>query len=144
MDYTREVNAVYLLRQIYESLSSLTKKIDKHEQREDNGMTARQFMTLQVISQLPPEEATMGNISAKMGTTKQNTNKLIPKLEKKGYVFRTAGIRYKKSAILIITDLGRQKMEEYSAKSTTIAATVFKNFTDDEIDTLLFLLRKLK
>ena len=144
MDYTRESNAVFLLQQIYESLSTYTKKLEAHARNNDYSLTARQFMALTTIDLMPPGEATMGNIAAKLKTTKQNINKLIPKLESKDYVFRTQGNKYKKSAVIVVTELGRSKRLEYSSNISEITATVFKDFTDEEIDTLLYLLRKLK
>ena len=144
MDYTRESNAVFLLQQIYESLSSFTKKLETHARNENYSLTARQFMALTTIDLMPPGEATMGNIAVKLKTTKQNINKLIPKLESKGYVFRTIGNKYKKSSVIVVTELGRSKRIEYSSRVTEIASSLFKNFTEDELDTLLYLLRKLK
>jgi len=144
MDYTRESNAVFLLQQIYEALSTYAKKLETHAREGAFNLTARQFMALTTIDLMPPGEATMGNIAAKLKTTKQNINKLIPKLENKGYVVRTPGNKYKKSAVIVVTDLGRSKQAEYSSKVSDMASTLFKDFSEDEIDTLLYLLRKLK
>ena len=143
MDYTRESNAVFLLQQIYESLSTFTKKLEAFARRGDYSITARQFMALTTIDLMPPGEATMANIATKLKTTKQNVNKLIPKLESKGFVFRAIGNKYKKSAVIVVTELGRQKRLEYSSKVSEVASSLFKDFPEDQIDTLLYLLRKL-
>lgn len=143
MDYKRESNAVFLLQQIYESLSTYTKKLESYARAGNYNLTARQFMALSTIDLMPPGEATMANIAAKFKTTKQNINKLIPKLESRGYVFRTTGNKYKKSAVIVVTEAGREKRLEYSSRLSEVAASMFNNFTDTEIDTLLYLLRKL-
>jgi len=143
MDYTRESNAVFLLQQIYESFSSFAKKLQSYARRREYNLTARQFMALTTIDLMPAGEATMAAIAAKLKTTKQNVNKLIPKLENNGYVFRTAGKKYKKAAVIVVTELGRSKRLEYSAAMSGVASAMFKDFSESEIDTLLYLLRKL-
>ncbi|MCL1830111.1 MAG: MarR family transcriptional regulator [Oscillospiraceae bacterium] len=144
MDYTRKSNAVFLIQQIYESLSAYTKKLENYTRNADYNLTARQFMALTTIDLMAPGEATMANIAVKLKTTKQNVNKLIPKLEAKGYVVRVTGSKYNKSAVIVVTELGRNKRLEYSDQISHIASALFKEFTEDEIDTLLYLLRKLK
>ncbi|MGO0807358.1 hypothetical protein ACTPEF_26285, partial [Clostridioides difficile] len=42
-----------------------------------------QYMTILSILHLPEEETTLNNIARKMGTSKQNINRLVANLEKK-------------------------------------------------------------
>lgn len=144
MDYTRESNAIYLLQQVYESFSTFTKRLEEHARFGEHNLTARQFLALTTIDQMPSGEATMSSVAAKLKTTKQNISKLLPKLESKGFIFRVPGNKYKKSSVIMVTELGRQKRLEYASKVTGMSTDLFKEFSEEELDTLLYLLRKLR
>ena len=143
MDYAREKKELSLMRQIYATLMSFSKKLEKQDSRCGQSLTARQFLIVLAVRCAPGKAAAMVWVAKKLGTTKQNINQMIPVLEKKGYVCRVADGNCKKATRIQATDAGLRAMLEYAATGAAFIADVFDSLTEQEMETLLCLLRKL-
>ena len=143
MNNTKERNELFLMQQIYTTLMSLSKKLDKEEYKHCSCLTARQYITMLAIRLSPLGEATMLNIAKKLGTTKQNINQLIPVLEKKGYIARYTYDKRKRPVNIELTDSGKKAMLDYTGISSKILLEIFDKFSEEEMEMLLHLLKKL-
>ena len=86
MKYEKELHDLFLMQQVYGTLFSLTNKLQISGDSYFEKLTSRQFMAIVAILHLPQEETTINNIARKLGTSKQNANRMISSLEKTGYV----------------------------------------------------------
>ena len=136
-------HAISQMQQIYSTIISLTRKLDKHIINSDSGLTARQYMAILAIQQSPNGESTMINIAQKLDTTKQNINQIIPALERKGYVKRSASAYNRRSVSVKVTEAGQNAMRAYSGTGSSVMKEIFKSISDSEMETLLRLLKKL-
>lgn len=83
MDFSKELKDLFLMQQAYATLFSVLNKIQIRGDEYFEELTSRQFMTIVAILHLPEDETTINNIAKKLGTSKQNVNRLINSIEKK-------------------------------------------------------------
>jgi len=143
VDDTIEKRELFFMQQICLTLLSLAKKLDREDNKYSKGLTASQYMTIRAIRHSPQGKTTLINIAQKLGTTKQNINRMIPALEKKGYISGAAGRKHKRLADIKVTDLGLDAMLEYAETGASVMMDIFNDFTENEMETLLHLLQKL-
>jgi len=143
MDNKIEKQEISLMQHIYSTIISLSRKLDKQVNSSDSRLTTRQYMAILAIQCSPNAESSMINIAQKLNTTKQNINQIIPALERKGYVTRSACTNNKRSVSVKVTDAGQKAMLAYSGTGATVMKEFFEDFSKNEMDTLLNLLRKL-
>ena len=143
MDFSKELKDLFLMQQAYATLFSVLNKIQIRGDEYFEDLTSRQFMTIVAILHLPEDETTINNIAKKLGTSKQNMNRLINSIEKKGYLLTEPSKRDRRAVNVKITNLGKRIMEECAEKAIYFMADLFKEFTTEEIETLWNLLKKL-
>ena len=143
MDYTKEKSELLKIQQIYATLTSLTKKLDKLEKNSFDGLTLRQCLVILAIRHSAKGEMSMSCIAKKLGTTKQNVNQMVSVLEKKGYVKRTICKNNKRSVQIIITETGMNAMLSCVETSASVIADIFSGLSGIEMELLLQLSRKL-
>ncbi|EGT4206216.1 TPA: MarR family transcriptional regulator [Clostridioides difficile] len=143
MDYSNELKELFLMNQTYATLFTLTNKIQIEGDKYFGILTSRQYMTILSILHLPEEETTLNNIARKMGTSKQNINRLVANLEKNGYVDVIPSPHDKRAINIKVTDLGKKVMVTCSRTGINFMADVFHEFTKDELETLWSLLKKM-
>ena len=143
MDYTIEKKDLSLKQQIFSTLMSLARKLDKEGSSCSGSLTASQYVVVLAIHFSSKGEASMVNIAKRLGTTKQNINQLIPILEKKRYVLKTTNKTNKRAVNIILTDEGLNAMLAYTGINAMILSDVFRDFSESEMETLLHLLQKL-
>ncbi len=143
MDFSKELRELFLMEQVYATLFSVINKLQIRGDKYFGGLTSRQFMTIMAILHLSEDETTLNNIAKKLGTSKQNVNKLITSIEKKGYIATTPSGRDKRALNVKITESGKQVMLECNEKGIGFLANIFNDFTTVEIETLWSLLKKL-
>jgi len=143
MNYTKEKSELLLMQQIYSSFMSIAKKIDKQGDKSFKGLTAKQYMVILAVRLSSHDGTTMVNIAKKLGTTKQNINRLIPMLEKKGYVVKSICESNKRAVNIKITDSGLKAMLEYAGIGISFMTDVLNGFTKSEMEALWSLLQKL-
>ena len=143
MDSTIAKRELYLMQQIYSTLTSLTRKLDKLVYTCFDNLTARQYMALLVIQKSPNGETSMISIAKNLETSKQNVNQIIAALEKKRYAIRSAREDNKRSVRVEVTNEGRKAMQAYSGIGASVMTEIFDGFSKSEMETLLCLLYKL-
>ena len=143
MDYSPEKRELFLMQQAYSTLVSLTNKIENQANRYFRGLTARQYMAILAVLHLPPDETTLKNIAGKLGTTKQNTNRLIAAVKRKGYITVSGNGNDKRAINVQMTDSGLEVMAENSEAGIIFMADIFSDFNEKELKILWDLLKKL-
>jgi len=131
------------MRQIYMTLMSLSRKLDARYGKHAKNLTARQYLIILAIRLSPQNESTMANIAKKLCTTKQNTAQLIFVLERKGYVSRSACEDNKREVKIEVTKSGLDAMLEYAETDAAVMTEIFDEFTEQEMEILWSLLKKL-
>jgi len=143
MAHKEENRKLILMQEIYETIKSLSQKLDKEDDKYFKSLTTRQYMVIQSILHSPNGETTMIELAKKLDTTKQNINKLIPILEKKGYAKRSACENNKRAVNIKVTDSGVLAMKEHAIINASFLADIFNGLSEDEMESLLRLLKKL-
>lgn len=143
-EYSKNYALFYIMEQTYASLISVSNKLQMTGDQFCGELTSRQFMTLIAVLHLPEDEATMINIANKLGSTKQNTARVIKSLERKKYLSVKPSEKDKRAVNVRLTQLGTDAILEYgnSAKVDFIA-DIFKDFDKGEVEMLWKLLLKL-
>ena len=142
MDYAKEKKELLLMRQIYTTLMSLTKKLDKLEKESFDGLTLRQCIAILAILHAK-DETSMVSIAKKLGTTKQNVDQMVAVLEKKGYVERTVNEINKRMVNMKVTDSGERAMQVCVGKSASLMMDIFNGLSESEMEMMLQFSRKL-
>ncbi|OUC02598.1 MarR family transcriptional regulator [Bacillus thuringiensis serovar medellin] len=143
MDYSKEIRDLFFMQQSYATLFSVLNKIQIRGDEYFESLTSRQFMTIVAILHLPEDETTLNNIAKKLGTSKQNVNRLVNSIEKKGYLITQPSKRDRRAINVKITKSGMLAMEECGEKSMYFMAEIFKEFTTEDLETLWSLLKKI-
>lgn len=144
MEYDKEYRLLHMIQQTYSSLFLVSNKVQLVSDKYCEPFTSRQYMAMLAILHLPEDETSYINIAQKMGTTKQNVTQIIKSLEKKGYVHIESSRKDRRSVNIVISETGKQAMIKCGENgSINLMADLFRNFTEDEIDTLQNLLNKL-
>lgn len=144
MDYSKGFYLLHIMQQAFSSLISVSNKIQIIGDQYCEPLTSRQYMTMLAVLHLPKEETTFINIAKKLGTTKQNITQLIKSLEKKNFVSIIPSKKDKRSVNICVTDLGMDIMIKCGRDGTiNFMADIFKDFTEEEVETLWKLLIKL-
>lgn len=143
MEYEKELHDLFLMQQAYGTLFSLINKLQIAGDTYFDGLTSRQFMTIVAILHLPEDETTINNIARKLGTSKQNANRMVAGIEKLGYVKVVPSPKDKRATNVLLTDMGKQKVIECSEHAVDFMADLFQHFDTQELETLWSLLHKL-
>lgn len=143
-EYTDNYELLQIMEQTYACLISVSNKLQMAGDQFCGELTSRQFMTLLAVLHLHEDDSTMINIASKLGTTKQNTARLIKSLERKKYITVRPSEKDKRAVNVGLTKLGTDAILKYggSAKVDFIA-DIFKDFNKDEAELLRKLLVKL-
>lgn len=134
---------IFLAEQIYATLFSLANKVQIQADKCCESLTSRQYMAMIAIIHLPEDETTLNNIASKLGTTKQSVKQLITILDGKGYVLTAPSKKDKRAVNVKITEPGKKAMLECGEKSIYFMADLFNEFSDEEMEILWMMLKKL-
>ena len=143
MDYIDAKKELYIMHQTYSTLISLARKLDKREKRDFNGLTARQCIAMLAIQNLPEGKASMVGIAKKLGTTKQNVNKMISVLVKKGYVVKAVREDDKRAVDIQVTEPGLTAMLAYTRENAAGMVDIFSGFSESEMEMMLHFTQRL-
>lgn len=86
---------------------------------------------------------TMSQIAKKIGKDKSTVTSLINKLLKCGYINKLRNEDDKRVTYVTITDKGRQLEYKFNSITSQVHETAYKNFTPEEKEIFLKLLKKL-
>lgn len=143
MDNAKERKELFLMQQIIATLFSVTNKVQKKGDSYLKTLTSRQIMMLITIIHLPGDETTFKNIAKSMGTSKQNISKIMSGLEVKGFIEIIPGKIDKREVNVNITELGKQSLLECNERSLKFFLDLFNEFSEEEMETLWKLLKKM-
>lgn len=89
-------------------------------------------------------DVTMKSIADRIHRTKPTVTVLIDKLEKQGFVYRDKSEEDSRITYIRLTDLGDSFKPVFERISAELNEMLYKDFTEDEIETLNFLLNKME
>jgi len=125
------------------TLFSVTNKLQIEGDKYLQDMTIRQVLALPALFHAPEGKATINHIARSMGTTKQNAKQLVDAMERKGYLSVAPSEQDKRALHVTITSEGEKAFKVCSERVDEFLATIFCDFTTDELETICDLLRKL-
>lgn len=143
MDFAKAIQELNYMQQAYGTLFSVTNKIQVRGDEFLDSLTSRQFMTIVAILHLPEDETTINNIARKLGSSKQNVNRLVTSLETKGYLISSPSQKDKRAVNIKLTEAGQAALVKCGELSVYFMARIFNEFTLEEVKTLWLLLKKL-
>lgn len=132
-----------LMQQVYGTFFSVTNKIQSAGDSYLGKLTSRQFMAIVSILHLAPNECSIINIAKKLGTSKQNAQKLVSSLAKMGYVDIIQDDRDRRYVNVSLTDSGKQATVECGEHMVCFMADLFREFSQKELELLWSLLMKM-
>lgn len=86
---------------------------------------------------------TMSQIAKKIGKDKSTVTPLIDKLSKIGYIKKVKNENDRRITYIILTDKGKELESKFNAITSQVYETAYKNFTQEEKEIFLSLLKKL-
>ncbi len=86
---------------------------------------------------------TMKEIANRIGKDKSTVTPLVDKLLKLGYVEKEKSQNDKRVTYIRLTEKGRRIESKYNEISSDVRDTAYRNFSDEEKETFLRLLKKL-
>jgi len=143
MSFEKELHDLFLMQQAYATMFSLINKLQIAGDNYLSGLTFRQYMTITAILHLPEEETTINNIARKLGTSKQNANRMVSSIEKLGYLSSFPSEKDKRATNVSLTEAGKKKTIECSEKAVNFMADIFHEFSTSELEEFWELLKKL-
>lgn len=86
---------------------------------------------------------TMKEIAKRIGKDKSTVTPLVNKLVKLGYIRKEKSEKDKRTTFLILTDKGKEIESKYRGISEEVVKMAYKDFTEEEKEVFLRLLKKL-
>lgn len=113
----------------------------RHAKIKELGVTSMEVNLLLIADGLG-ESATAAEISRYLARKRPTVSKLLDRMEKNGLVKRTGFDNNKKAKKIVMTDKGRQALEQTTKKD--ILRTIITSMSDEEYGQLWSLLEKLR
>ena len=107
-----------------------------------NKLTIAQFAVLEAL--LNKGDLTIGGLIEAVLSTSGNMTVVIRNLEKLGYVHRTENPADKRSFLISLTEPGRTLIEEIFSQHMILVENALSPLTDDEKETIISILKKLR
>jgi DNA-binding MarR family transcriptional regulator len=85
----------------------------------------------------------MKEITLLIGKDKSTVTALVNKLSKRGYVQKEKGLEDKRVTCVNVTEKGEEIKHKFSEISSEVYNVAYKDFTEEEKETLLRLLKKM-
>ncbi|MEX0314654.1 MAG: MarR family winged helix-turn-helix transcriptional regulator [Allomuricauda sp.] len=106
------------------------------------GVSKQQFNVLRILRGQKGKPANLSTINERMVTKMSNTTRLVDKLITKGYVERWVCEANRRKVEILITEKGKDVLEEVDAVIEDTEARLLKNFSQKELEELNTLLDK--
>ncbi len=106
-------------------------------------ITLKQWFLLLMISKLSDKQNNINSIAKAMGSSRQNTKKMIDLLESKGYVSANQSVQDLRNLNVLLTDKTREYFIKYESLGNKLLNELFIDFTDTDLDTAFGFLQKL-
>lgn len=104
-------------------------------------MTSNEFFYLKMLNKEGPQR--VSSLSREFGVTASLTTAVLDRLVQKGYVIRQRSDRDRRIVEVALTSEGRKRIDELEKNATEHMIRKFEPLTDEEIRTLIELLRKI-
>jgi len=137
------VKDLFYSQQTLFTLFSVTNKLQIAGDKYLQDLTIRQILALPALFHAPEGKATINHIARSMGTSKQNAKQIVDAMERKGYLSVAPSEQDKRALHVSITLEGEQAFRACSERFDEFLATIFQNFTSEELETICMLLQKL-
>jgi DNA-binding MarR family transcriptional regulator len=141
--FKEELRELYLMQQVHATLFCVANKIQSSCDEKLGSISSRQLMAMIAVAHLSSEDATLKSIAIMLGTSKQNTSKLLNSLKKKDCIEILSNSKDKRSINVRLTQKGIRLMNESAEKNIYAMANIFKELNKEHLETLLSLLQKL-
>lgn len=107
-----------------------------------NEMSCKQWLLMSVLKgfDTPPD---LSAVAKAMGCSRQNVKQLARPLEKEGYLRLERSAEDARSLCIHFTEKGRQFSRESTAKGVFVHEAIFREFSDEEIETYFALSVKM-
>lgn len=132
-----------LMQQTYATLLSLANKVERFADQNHSGLTGKQYLAMLAVLHLRPEETSITNIAHKLGTSKQNTQRMLSTIQAKGYIAITPLASDRRAVNVRLTEAGGEAMAQNSVIGAHFLAEMFSEFSDADLDVLWRLLKQL-
>ena len=136
-------NSLHLAQQAYATLVSLATKVERFADQHHSSLTGKQYLAMLAVLHLDPEETSITNIAHKLGTSKQNTQRMLATIQSKGYITIAPVASDRRAVNVHLTTSGSEVMAQNAGIGTRFLTELFGDFTDDETATMWSLLQKL-
>lgn len=118
-------------------------RLDEQLKR-DMGINLHDYFALAQISMAPDERITMSQLAAVSDMSPSRLSHVVSRLEKRGWVTRTASQLDKRTNIAGLTDSGRAFIQKAAPGHVTRARElIFDPLTDEEVETLGEIMNKI-
>ena len=125
---------------MFTSIFVMQNRIQNASEKMQKELSMKQWLLITIIS-VCPKPHTLSNIGRMMGCSRQNVKKLVNTLEEKGYVTLEEGTN--NSVCVELTNKVYAYLKEVGEKQVTLLNMLFKEFSDEEIETLFKMFTKL-
>lgn len=109
----------------------------------EHGLTTKQWLLTATLEQFGNSFPTLSEVSEAMGSTHQNVKQLALKLEKNGFLKIEKDDRDSRAIRLILTEKSYSFWKEKQAENEVFINSLFKEFSEEEINCLYSCLHKL-
>ncbi|MCX8130879.1 MAG: MarR family transcriptional regulator [Clostridia bacterium] len=116
--------------------------IGDHYLGKDDISTKQWFLTI-MISQFGENPPTLSEVSALMGSSRQNVKQLALKLEEKGFLKIEKDEQDARALRLVMTEKSRVFWEERKHQDYMFVSNLFKDLNEDEINVMCNSFKKL-
>lgn len=106
-------------------------------------LTLKQWLALAVVVRLPQPIRSASVVAEALGTTHQNTTKLLTSLEKAGLVQLASSPTDRRARQVLLTAAAREYAKTYDAQSTRLLHELFAGVSDVDVATALRVLEAM-
>jgi len=105
-------------------------------------ITTQQYNILRILRQ-ENQPLSTNHIREKMLDKMSDTSRIVERMVKKGLLLKTVSTKDKRMVDVVITDPGLQLLEQLDSRTNELDS-ILKNLSSQELETLIFLLDKLR
>ena len=134
---------LFYAQQTLVTLFSVTNKLQMQGDKHLQDITIRQMLAIPALVHAPDGKATINHLARSMGTTKQSAKQIVDAMERKGYLSVVPSEQDKRAVNITVTPDGQAAFGVCSERTDEFLATIFCNFSAEELEILCTLLQKL-
>ncbi len=110
-------------------------------QTKNNDLSFSNMSLLMII--LEHQNATLSDVAGFVNITNASASSFVQKMKESGYLEKKENILDKRSVIIQVTKLGKEKIKEKQKKAVELIAPFFKKLSKKELKNLFLILSKL-